>query len=375
MNDELKRRLTQNRLLLPKDENDPWQGLAMFESQSLVSEFYRNLHQSGIGTKAVEITSHVTQGRQYFEAAARSGEFAKPLLLYYGVLSLARATVMFLTPRIGEPQMSPKHGLDAVQWREDLAFSPTELLNVQISLGGGTFREFLKATGNMSDSNVPRTDTMADHGQVVQCFPGEAVHGTVRVGDVLSRIPELRDVFETASGENSNAIPSIVELHGNYGASVLLIRSNREYPNLSDAADFLDLPQGVELTANNYDYRIGDVPHLQYWTPNRSTPWMLNGSWSADTGLPPITNDDSGMVYVIRPFPGGFSLAPLLLLFAASYASGMLARYFPSFWGRMLAGRGDNLLPLLRLLNLTVEHNFPALILQRLQFRPQNSAL
>lgn len=91
MDEELKRRLGQNRLLFPKEEEDPWHGLAMFESQSLVSDFYRNLHQSRIGSKAVEITSHVAQGRQYFEAAAQSGEFAKPLLLYYGVLSLTRA--------------------------------------------------------------------------------------------------------------------------------------------------------------------------------------------------------------------------------------------------------------------------------------------
>lgn len=244
-----------------------------------------------------------------------------------------------------------------------------ELLNARVSLGGGTFREFLEATGNISESRVPRTDPRADHGSVAQSHSTESVQGKVRIGDVLSRIPEIREVFETATGEHSNAIPAIVELHGNYGARVLLIRSARGYPNLSDAVDFLELPDDIELTADNYDYRIGDVPHLEYWTPNRSTPWRLNSSWSADTGLPPITNDDSGMVYVIRPFAGRFSLCPLSLHFVAAYASGMLARYFPSFWGRMLAGQGDNIPPLLRSLNFTVEHNFPKLILWRLRFR------
>jgi len=75
---------------------DVWQRLALYESDDLVRRFYQERHNTKLSpAKARAIVAHFAQGRQYFFSARQADELIRPLLVYYGVLSLTRGLVLF----------------------------------------------------------------------------------------------------------------------------------------------------------------------------------------------------------------------------------------------------------------------------------------
>ena len=74
---------------------DHWQRVVPFESFDYVCSWYREEH--GVrsnSSKTSQVNSFFAQGREYFRNAAMADLSVKPLLLYYGVLSLSRGVIL-----------------------------------------------------------------------------------------------------------------------------------------------------------------------------------------------------------------------------------------------------------------------------------------
>jgi hypothetical protein len=85
------------------------------------------------------------------------------------------------------------------------------------------------------------------------------------------------------------------------------------------------------------------------------------------TQLPPLKSDARGQTYLVTPLSGGVRASTLSLLFTASYALGMLARYYPTQWlGLLGRQKGDFTLPLLKATIRLIQTRFPSLILREL---------
>lgn len=81
----------------PRSAGSPWERLSLYESRDMVTQLYHRRHgRQTNDAKARAIASHMIQGRQYFESAQGAGELVRPLLLYYGVVALSRALILFL---------------------------------------------------------------------------------------------------------------------------------------------------------------------------------------------------------------------------------------------------------------------------------------
>ena len=71
--------------------NKEWHEISQFESYDLARSWYQQTHQREMNAaKTRQINAFFIQGREYFKSASSADMSVKPLLLYYGVLSLSR---------------------------------------------------------------------------------------------------------------------------------------------------------------------------------------------------------------------------------------------------------------------------------------------
>ena len=76
-----------------------WYALREFETRDITSRTYKARHGLNLSAvKSREIASNFVQAREYFRSAAGADFTVRPLLLYYGVASLARGLTLFLDP-------------------------------------------------------------------------------------------------------------------------------------------------------------------------------------------------------------------------------------------------------------------------------------
>src|SRR5262245_1989886 len=122
--------------------------LSHLQSFDLVQREFHRWHGRELNAERTwEIVSSFVQGQEYFESAATAAEAVRPLLLYYGVLSLSRGLIIFLQ-NISEAALKPSHGLEMKSWRDTLAAKDRNVLDLSVSITEGTFSELASATRN-----------------------------------------------------------------------------------------------------------------------------------------------------------------------------------------------------------------------------------
>ena len=74
-----------------------WEILANYESSRLVRKKFKEVHGRELNAeKSREICTSFVQARGYMQATLVADRSVRPLLAYYGVLSLSRALILFL---------------------------------------------------------------------------------------------------------------------------------------------------------------------------------------------------------------------------------------------------------------------------------------
>src|SRR4051794_5975820 len=123
--------------------NKYWAELLNYQSHELVKRDY--FHKHGREPNAAhikEICSPFIQAQQYFYSANSSDRAVYPLLLYYGVISLARGLTLFLSRSLREAALSPSHGLSIHDWQKEFSNDIPDIANLKIRINGnGTFNE------------------------------------------------------------------------------------------------------------------------------------------------------------------------------------------------------------------------------------------
>src|SRR5688500_5511743 len=111
----------------------PWETLLNYESKELVRRRHLKRHgRAANAGRAGEIAAAFVQGREYFASAAAADPVVRPLLLYYGAMSLARGAVLFLSPGLREASLSPSHGVSATGWRETFGADRQDLASLRV---------------------------------------------------------------------------------------------------------------------------------------------------------------------------------------------------------------------------------------------------
>lgn len=321
--------------------------LANYESAELVRLQFKRKHGRSLGAaKAHEVCSAFTQARGYMIAAKNADRMVRPLLSYYGVLSLARGLTLFLSKELRECGLAQAHGLSVDGWGDELSRQNGNIANLRTRLNGhGTLRQLIDATGHQSylRNNCSAPNLVID-------FEKPPQDSFFSLSELMSRIPEVGPVYRRWR-DDKNYVP--IE-PGSYlpdgrrdfriGRGYTLEDAQRV---LGDAASERSTENGVLTIALPGD---ADIPSLS----------DVTGHW------------DVGDLVAMLRFQSGIELSKISTAFCVSYVLGMLVRYYPAHWIAMLQNRDhDAAVPTLLASLEFVEHEFPRYVVEFLE-RPDS---
>lgn len=343
---------------------DSWALLSLYESTDLVRGLFQQRHDRELKTeKACEIVSAVAQGREYFTAALEAGLLVRPLLQYYGVLSLSRGLILFLSHNLREASLPQAHGLSSINWSNVLASDIRRPAKLQVKVLDGTFRLLLESTSNSDISTVftgpyptqlifSRTRDVKDLLEVTFTFQ-----------ELLARVPELRDVYERSFGRcASNYRAFVFTLSSHTQSNIDIFNGRHGLPSVDQLRQELSIPQDVQLNSSTKHNFLPPEPYLWYRLHHSESTSFIDM-------LPQIENLSDGSTSIVASFAGGLAISRLGRFFLLSYFLGTLARYHPTSWLAIMQSRqkGDLMLPLIREAMNAIQLHFPTLVIRELE--------
>ena len=123
---------------------DIWDYVFRFESYDYVSRLYGEVH--GVKAdprKGREINASFFSREKVFRERKGASMGVKPLLLYYGVLSLCSGLVFCRDQDKTETRRNHSHGLSRPGWGQVLGDEIANVLQLRIQAGSGAFRELV----------------------------------------------------------------------------------------------------------------------------------------------------------------------------------------------------------------------------------------
>lgn len=323
--------------------NEWWRILSNYESSDLVKVRFKDMHSRELNTsKASEICSSITQARGYMESANGAGRNVRPLLIYYGVLGLARGLTLFLSKSLREAALAQAHGLSVSGWSESLTRECGSIGDLKIKLNAnGTLQQLIHETEHRAflRNNSSKPNFVIDYAVP----PADT---EVSLADILSRIPEIRPSFSRWLPDSRKIVAFWPQNDHTDGKRWLRV----------------DPP----YTAEDVRAVMGDAVHelnqqgsvISILVPGDYGPYMSDtaGHWSV------------GNVVAMTPFPGGIQLSKIVITFMAAYGLGMLARYYPSQWTAILGNQRHTIaLPTLLATMDYITDELPRLIVEFLE--------
>lgn len=352
-----------------------WEVLGLFESteyaQRLIGE--QAARQGVVGytpsmDTARDLVACVKHARGYFEASENASPLVSPLLLFYGISSLAKAVVVARHSRLSLHNMPKGHGLTAGNLSVGKG---TDVSDAVMAYGArvtvdGTLPAYAESLrGAMAFKVYDDTAKRPTTYKLETAAPPTLVDKEIRLDQLLARQPAIRSLFHHAHGERA------INYHGatsvEFGAAKPLYRvfvagdQPLEELELQVRATF---PQLRGCVASRRDQGEAlpafDRPCLCFETP---LPLPMFPT-SAALGMGHSSGGASG--YFVGPFDFG-PLSEALQLYVLSYLLGMLVRYYPSIWMELVVGGlHDRVMPLLRAASDLLRERFPVLALEGL---------
>lgn len=294
--------------------NEWWRILSNYESSDLVKVRFKAMHGRALNTsKASEICASITQARGYMESANGAGRNVRPLLIYYGVLGLARGLTLFLSKSLREAGLAQAHGLSVSGWSEALTRECGSIGDLKIKLNAnGTLQQLIEETEHRA---FLRNNSSKPNFVIGYAVPSADTE--VSLADILARIPEIRPSYSRWLPDSREIVAFWPQNDRTDGKSWLRV----DHPYTAE---------DVHAVMGNAVHELkteGSV--ISILVPGDYGPYMSDtgGLWSV------------GNVVAMTPFPGGIQLSKIVITFMAAYGLGMLARYYPSQWTAILGNQ------------------------------------
>lgn len=330
---------------------DAWDQLLNFESRDLVEKSFKRRHSiKPNAEKCKEIASCFIQGREFFNNTKEADFSVKPLLLYYGILSITKGLVLFLKANSRECSLKKAHGLQVINWGDHL--NSKEFENLRLQITSGTFNELLNATNNTCFFRAMSSGVNAQ-----TQFPIPTNSQEFGFKDVLRCFVDLEGQFEAFHGEplvhatfNSIHYPeegkAFYSVGGNLDQSKIdILFPNEKFQgktnNISSSGASILLSKGV---------------HINLTQKFRGAMDMI------------------GHCHVVQLFDDEIYLNDISKYFASAYVIGMLCRYYPTTWMSLKRGeKGDRMYPYIINLIKQIESYYPVMVLDFLNLNFQNN--
>ncbi len=345
--------------------NQAWQAITRFESHDLVKAWYQETHGVEPNSEKIsQVNAFFTQGSAYFQNAVSADVSVKPLLLYYGVLSLSRGAILLRDHSKKEEALQKRHGLQDINWQQTLKDGIKNVLDLQVKATNGTFRELVGACTNLHQEHcfyIPgNTKMVVDHDLGdINFATGNSL---LSLDDLLSRLMATTFDYQGITGRKSKWFPVIVSDDTTQTRFALL--SPHVVPDLQGLVDGKSVL--MQPTPHSWPNLLIDT------IPQFSLVFLHEPNKTHQKKFPVFHHrDDSPSMTGILDFPNGDKLSELFKLYLVSYILGMLARYYPSKWmGLMHYSPGDFARPLLLKAIEAVETEFPTELSKQVRQHP-----
>ena len=345
--------------------NQDWHALSRFESYDLVKAWYKKTHGRTPNTaKISQVNAFFSQGREYFRNAKLADLSVKPLLLYYGVLSLSRGAILLNDHSKKEESLETQHGLQTVDWQGTLNEGIKNLLELKVKATNGTFRELVDACRNGHVEHCVlapgKTMVVVDHDLGSIRFATD--NSLLTLGDLVSRLMQTTFDYQEITGRKSQWFPVTVTAHSTETHFALLS------PHVVDELRVLVDGTSVFIQPTGKAW-----PNLSIDTiPQYSLVFLHDSTKTYQRRFPVFHYRDGSTVMTgILDFPNQDKLSEFFKLYLTSFFLGMLARYYPSKWmGLLRNSPGDSARPLLLKAIEAIEADFPAELSQQVRAHP-----
>ena len=346
-----------------------WQSLARFESYDFVARWYEKAHQrKPNAAKISQINACFIQGREYFSNATSSAMSVKPLLLYYGALSLSRGVILANNPNKKEESLKKSHGLEPVDWQGTLKGGIKDVLELQIRSLDGTFAELVEVCHNLKTMHTFQgpTDRIGSDGHNLGKISFATHRSLLTLDDLISRLLQTAGMYEEITGRPSKMFPGC--------------RIGSHPPGTHFAFPLVGIPSELKNLHDGKNVTIG--------SSNQIAPGLMQSDDAEDTLIFvhqdhaayelakkqfPVSHYSSGeFMSLILDFPNGDKMTEFFKLYLVSYCLGMLSRYFPSVWMALLRNeKGDFAQPLLVRAVEAIESDFAENVLRQMTGYPK----
>lgn len=328
-----------------------WYEIKFLESTTNIQKvLHRSFGRKPNAEIARGITVALQQGRLFFEAATEAPIEIRPLLVYYGVLSFARALTAAIS-NVKLDNLAHAHGL------KDIG-TPISIEKLRLRCSGkGTFQEFNDAIAPLSrihffDDSMPAY--LSKSFDMAAGLDGKEISFT----DILSRIPALSKAFRNTFHSASNCLsvslskwetqrwnlriddPTIVsdrdslrklvgELRNNYS---FLRKWRLSHVQLAWGNSVLMFDNQTEGMRDD----LSDVELFELGGGRFQASADITGSGSGfvvpEEALPPLSGGyDRGLTCTMQPI-NGVALNEYSLQFLGTFLLGSLVRYRPQIW-------------------------------------------
>jgi hypothetical protein len=325
-----------NRVRTEEPYRKLWDMFVFFENEQAVSRFLCEKYEQ-LGYPEAKRYSYgatpkfiyaIKQAREYYKAAACCGIVTKPLLLYYGMMSLSRALISTRDPEYPSTTSVLKHGLSTRKLKRSEYQFATDEIRIQKD---GIFSVLHKTLGGPALETGQRfrmRDLLAVLPELIHCFT--QVYGSPWVCEV--------DIQPCEEGYRWKLPRSFIQANG---------KTREEFLAL------LNRHSGEETSFSCPD-------------PVDEHGWFSLLQRSPSPAHPLILEDISGSYHIRLPHENELVLPEISLHFMLMFMLGMLCRYETERWGELvLDGVSQEMYIIHEFLNVSMR-KFPNLILNQL---------
>lgn len=199
-----------NKIQTNDKKREVWTYLGLFSTVDFTKKrlavIHKDLAQNVSETRAPLICSCIRQAREYYRAARSVSILTKPLLLYYGMYSLAKSLIYLNNPTIERGQIN-HHGLKRPRVSDNVA----RLLEATTSECKGLFRQLSKSASSnrciIKGTEIFRSSISTDIAFPFQCSFGK-LDGKreLALNDLFMALPELFELLFQVEMENDKLL-------------------------------------------------------------------------------------------------------------------------------------------------------------------------
>lgn len=322
-----------------------WDTFVFFESEPTTKQFLLDIYEKenikDSFKYAFQNTSKfiyfIKQAKEYFYSAEKSSILVKPLLIYYGMMSLIKAVILTKDPNYPNRTGVLRHGITTRKLKKNNFQFHDDEVKIQKE---GLLPWFYSIMTNKSIDKIEGNK--------------------YKIKDLLSLLPDLQESYHRLYRERLIFPVSVEELNP-YSLEINIPKEILDFYNGSDSKLLIAL-NGYSKNKLKFK-KIESKDNIKIiWEGALENPLRYSNIFSS----PVIIQDIKGKYYM-KPFLETKMLLPdIMIYYMLLYHLGMLCRYETELWGEIIFSfTSEDMYIINELLNITIR-NFPNLILNAL---------